>query len=229
MTGLPDSLARLQRLLAEPSTGARVVRGRAGVAGRRAAVLIPFFQEAPVVGEAADVGGLRLVVIEKSPLLRRHAGQVAFPGGGVEARDASSEETALREAREEVGIEPDSVDLLGVLPPAEVAATGYNVTSVVGYWREPRPLEVVDAGEIAAVHTLAVSDLVEPGHRLTWVHPLGYTGPAFLAGELFIWGFTGHLLDGLLRVAGWERPWDAARRAEVPERFLHRRGRDTGQ
>ena len=220
MSGLPGSLAALQAVLADPATGARVVRGRAGVAGRRAAVLIPFFCEPEAAGEPADVAGLRLVFIEKSPLLRRHAGQIAFPGGGVEPRDASSEETALREAREEVGIEARTVELLGVLPPAHVAATGYNVTSVVAYWREPRPLEVVDPGEIAAVHTVAVADLVAPGNRLTWVHPLGHSGPAFWAGELFIWGFTGHLLDLTLQLAGWEREWDRDRVVDIPARFM---------
>lgn len=228
MSGVPDSLVALASALAEPGGGARVVRGREGHHGRRAAVLILFAAEP---GAASGMGpdGLRLVVIEKSARLRKHAGQVAFPGGGVEASDASSEEAALREAREEVGIDPREVDLLGVLPPAHVAATGYHVTSVVGWWRAPRPLEVVDTVEVAAVHQLSVADLIAPANRLTWVHPLGYEGPAFVVGELFIWGFTGHLVSGLLRVAGWERPWDAARVAEIPERFLHRAGHDTGQ
>ena len=53
--------------------------------------------------------------------------------------------------------------------------------------------------------------------------------PAFVVGELFIWGFTGHLIDGLLDLAGWSRPWDPRRMELVPERFLHRAGLDTGQ
>ena len=65
--------------------------------------------------------------------------------------------------------------------------------------------------------------------RLTWRLPMGHRGPAFAVEDLFIWGFTGHLLDGLIALAGWEQPWDTRRTELVPERFLHRAGLDTGQ
>lgn len=225
MTALPSALEHLRARLAAPGGGARVVRGRESRPGRKAAVLILF--SAPTPDAAPD--DLQVVIIEKAAHLRKHAGQCAFPGGGVEPQDASSEETALREAREEVRLDPASVDLLGVLPPAHVAATGYDVTSVVGWWRQPHPLEIGDVEEIAAVHLVRVGDLIDPANRVTWFLPSGHRGPAFKVGELFIWGFTGHLIDGLLTVAGWGQPWDERVRELVPERFLHRAGRDNGQ
>ena len=79
--------------------------------------------------------------------LRSHAGQCAFPGGGVEPQDASSEAAAFREAAEEVGLRAETVELLGVLPAAHVAVTGYDVVPVVGWWRAPHPLRIVDAIE----------------------------------------------------------------------------------
>lgn len=224
MTARPASLDRLVAGLAEPGGGARVVRGRPARNGRKAAVLMLF--SGPADAAAAD---LSLVIIEKSAHLRSHAGQCAFPGGGVEPDDASSEDAAFREAREEVGLHPETVDLLGVLPPAHVAVTGYDVTPVVGWWRDPHPLEIVDDIEVAAIHRVSVGDLIDPANRLTWRLPMGHRGPAFVVGDLFIWGFTGHLLDGLLALAGWEEPWEVRRTELVPARFWHRAGNDTGQ
>ena len=130
----------------------------------------------------------------------------------------------LRARVAEVGIAPEGVSVLGVLPEAHVAASGFDVTSVVGWWPAPRPLVPVDTFEVAAVHSLALGHLVDPANRLTWTHPSGYRGPAFVVDDLFVWGFTGHLLDGLVRLAGWEKPWDVRRTAPIPPRFL--RGRD---
>ena len=65
--------------------------------------------------------------------------------------------------------------------------------------------------------------LVDAASRWMAVHPSGYTGPAFVVGDLFIWGFTAHLLDGLLDLAGWTQVWDRDRTAEIPARFLHGR------
>ena len=162
----------------------------------------------------------QITVIERATTLRRHAGQVAFPGGGMELADATVTDAALREAQEEVGLEPSLVSVLGTLPVAWVPASNYNVTPVLGVWDGSMALWPADPAEVGAVHSLRMSALAEPEVRVRGEHPGGYRGPAFEMGELFIWGFTAHLLDEALDLAGWARPWDASRIVEVPERFL---------
>jgi hypothetical protein len=62
--------------------------------------------------------------------------------------------------------------------------------------------------------------LVDPANRARVRHPRGYIGPAFLVDDHLIWGLTAHLLDGVLDLAGWQRPWNADRMLEIPARYL---------
>jgi 8-oxo-dGTP pyrophosphatase MutT (NUDIX family) len=175
--------------------------------GRGAAVLM-LFGEGP---RGADV-----LLIERAHDMRSHAGQVAFPGGAVDATDADAESAALREAQEETGLDPAGVDVLAHLPALFLPPSGYVVTPVLGWWRSPSPVHAVDRAEVASVHRVPLAELLEPGNRLSVRHPGGYVGPAFRVADLLVWGFTGGLLDRLLRLAGWERPWDAARVHDLP-------------
>jgi len=187
------------------SSGIRRPRG-----GRRAGVLILF----------TDESDPRVTIIERATTLRRHAGQVAFPGGAMEPDDGTVVQAALREAEEEVGLDRSLVHVLGELPVAWVPASNYDVTPVIGVWDGGRELWPADPGEVGAVHSLRVSALADPAVRVRGQHPGGYRGPAFVVGDLFIWGFTAHLLDESLNLAGWARPWDASRIQQVPKRFL---------
>ena len=203
-----DALSRLRAGLGgqlPDSSGIRRPRG-----GRRAGVLMLF----------TDEEDPRVTLIERATTLRRHAGQVAFPGGAMEATDASIVDAALREAKEEVGLEPHLVRVLGELPVAWVPASNYDVTPVVGAWGGSIALWPADPAEVGAVHSIHVSHLADPANRVRSRHPGGYVGPAFLAGDLFIWGFTAHLLDEALDLAEWARPWDTSVVVDVPERFL---------
>ena len=202
-------LEPLRTALAGPEAAAAVASRRAA-GGRPAAVLIALAQ----YPQATSV-----VLVEKDARLRTHAGQVAFPGGGIEPADVSAVAGALREADEEVGLAPSEIDVLGVLPPAHVRASDFDVTAVVGAWQAPRPLVPVDVGEIAAVHSVPLDVLLDPANRVTWRHESGFEGPGFVVGELFVWGFTAYLLDGLFDLAGWTVPWDVERLSDIPERF----------
>lgn len=200
-----DALVEGLQGMRPDSSGIRRPRG-----GRRAGVLMLLTDETD-----PDI-----TVIERATTLRRHAGQVAFPGGAMEDADATITDAALREAQEEVGLEPSLVRVLGTLPVAFVPASNYDVTPVLGLWDGSMDLWPADPAEVGAVHTLKMSALAEPEVRVRGRHPGGYTGPAFVMGELFIWGFTAHLLDEALDLAGWSQPWDASRVVGVPARFL---------
>jgi 8-oxo-dGTP pyrophosphatase MutT (NUDIX family) len=179
-------------------------------AGRQSAVLILF-------GEGAR--GPELLLMERASSLRSHAGQPSFPGGALDPEDGDPMadgplRAALREAEEETGLDPSGVQLFGVLPKLYIPVSGFVVTPVLGWWREPTPVGVVDPAETARVFTVPVADLTDPAHRATTVHPSGHRGPAFLVESALVWGFTAGIIDRLLHYAGWELPWD--REKQVP-------------
>lgn len=200
----PSEIQRLRALLTDPAAP-REVRGTR----RAAAVLI-------LLSASAD--GYRTVLVEKRPDLRSHAGQLAFPGGGAEATDVDPVATALREAHEEVGVVPHDVDVLGTLATRRIPRSGFDVTAVVGWWRRPGPLQVVDTAELSAVYQVEIQTLADPSHRDMW--RLGEVkGPGFWVDDLYIWGFTAYLLDDLFELFGWTLAWDATRTSQIPQRF----------
>jgi 8-oxo-dGTP pyrophosphatase MutT (NUDIX family) len=152
-----------------------------------------------------------LLFIQRSADLRLHAGQPAFPGGAIDAADDGPVAAALREAAEEVGVDPAGVDVVGTLPELFIPRTGFRVVPVLAWWREPGAVAPVDPAEVAAVERISVSELADPQTRVTVRGPSGYLGPAFRVKGLLIWGFTAVLVDRLLALAGWERPWDTAK------------------
>jgi 8-oxo-dGTP pyrophosphatase MutT (NUDIX family) len=172
--------------------------------GRSAAVLVPLLPRPE---------GLHVLFTERSKELRSHAGQVSFPGGSVDAADADVRQAALREAREEVGLRAEHVEIIGVLDDCPTFVTGYVITPVVGVID---PLAFTAAGrypwapseaEIAALHELPLSAFCDPANlRVEW---RAREGSLF---ELYwytvegttVWGATARILHQLIELANKE-------------------------
>jgi 8-oxo-dGTP pyrophosphatase MutT (NUDIX family) len=192
--------------------------------GRRSAVLV-LFGPGPAVDRGVPAGTSAaddpdLLLIQRMPGLRRHGGQPAFPGGAIEPGDAGPVEAALREAAEEVGLDPAGVDVIGTAPELFIPRSGFLVTPVLGWWRRPVAVRPADPGEVAAVVRVRICELADRANRLTVRHPSGIAGPAFRVGGMLVWGFTAGLIDMLLTLGGWERPWDAGRVEDLPAEAL---------
>lgn len=164
---------------------------------------------------------LDVLLLARATTLRAHPGQVAFPGGRLDPGDDGPIAAALREAVEETGLDPAGVEVLGVLGDIPLAFSQHLVTPVLGWWRHPSAIRVVDEAESADVFRVPVADLLNPSNRgVTVIRRDGqeWRGPAFLVrnatGEHLVWGFTGMLLEGLFDRLGWTEPWDQSR--ELP-------------
>lgn len=181
---------------------------------REAAVLVlfsgPHADHRP--GEVPADADLLLTV--RADTLRHHAGQAAFPGGAADPADTGPVHTALREAREETGIDPDRLHPLATCERMFIPPSGFHVVPVLAYSPDPGPVAVIDASETAAVTRVPLRAFINPANRLM-VHSGGaaprFAGPAFLLNEMLVWGFTGHVISAMLDVAGWSQPWDTGK------------------
>ena len=175
--------------------------------GRRSAVLMLL---------ADGPSGPDLLLTARASTLRAHAGQPAFPGGKQDPGE-DAVQTAVREAMEETGLQPASVTPAALFPDLFLGFSGFLVSPVLAYWHTPGPVGPVDPAETAAVARVPVVDLADPANRGRVRHPGGYIGPAFEVAGMVVWGFTAGLVEVLLDLGGWTRPWDPRRYITLPE------------
>ncbi len=152
----------------------------------------------PVLNRPA---GATLLFVRKAQHLKRHAGQVGFPGGRVDGGDANCEATALREAHEEVGIDPTQVQVLGQLDDERTYVTDFHIRPVVGWIAEPQPEFAWDPGELDGVLEVGLQELIDE-RPASWVE-FALFGQVWrmpryeFSGARVVWGATARILRNL--------------------------------
>jgi 8-oxo-dGTP pyrophosphatase MutT (NUDIX family) len=181
--------------------------------------------------DGGDSDDLQLVLVRRPDSMRHHAGQIGFPGGAVEDADVDAVAAALREAREEVGIEPAWVEVLGAAGRVPVAVSGFDVELVIGLWDGTGRL-VPSPGEVDAIlrptlrqladpanhGTLPLAELIGLERAATRQLPPEAFSPVFHVDGHIVWGFTAGVLSELLDALGLPGPplpptWPRARTA----------------
>ena len=175
---------------------------------------------------------LDVLLLVRASTLRSHAGQPAFPGGKIDPEDYEQAErqgvsvaqiAALREANEETGLNPEGVEILGQLPALPLPVSDFMVTPVIGWWRDPSDVQVVDFNESALIARVPVRDLLNPANRhMSYVRrgDSKHLTPAFRVEqdghEFTVWGFTAMLLDSIFNSLGWSVDWDRNDKRPAP-------------
>jgi len=167
-------------------------------AGRESAAVTPASVLVPIIAHAAE---LTVLFTQRTAHLRRHSGQVSFPGGRAEAQDPTPEVTALRETHEEIGLPPERVEVLARMPEY-LTRTGYRVTPVIGLIAPPLEL-VPDSREVDEVFEVPLAFLLDPANaqrrtREIEGRTVGYY--VFEYEERVIWGATAGMLVNLYRM-----------------------------
>ncbi len=180
---------------------------------RRSAVLMLF-------GEGPD--GPDLLLTERAHHMRSHPGQVSFPGGSIDPGE-TPEQTALREAQEETGLDPAGVEVFAELPELWLPPSNFAVAPLLAWWRDPSPVSVLSPDEVHAVWRVPISELRDPAHRITVLGPRGWRSPGFLIGDdkdVILWGFTGGIVARLFEFLGWIDDLPDAPERELPAYML---------
>ncbi|MCW3045841.1 MAG: CoA pyrophosphatase, partial [Solirubrobacterales bacterium] len=176
---------RLRAVLLDPAEAAGLdVHGRID-----AAVLVPLYLRD---------GDLHAVVTKRRGELRRHAGEISFPGGRQDDDETDLRLTALREAHEEIGLPPSAVELVGALQPTPTIATNYAVYPFVGLI-EPGHLWTPSVAEVETVLEFSLSELrAGYGRQRMLRRGVPFRTDVYVVGDHLIWGATARMLSDLL-------------------------------
>jgi 8-oxo-dGTP pyrophosphatase MutT (NUDIX family) len=187
----PANHHHIERLRSVLSKEVPIPRERLAGNAKGAAVLVPIFERH---------GELHLVYIRRSDHVASHRGQVAFPGGRVDPTDPTLLDTALREAQEEVAIDPLTVDVLGAFPEMSTLTSGIIVAPFAGVIPATSRLSPCP-NEVAEIFEVPLSALVDPKYRgeLEWGGNRSKY-PAILYGGQTIWGLTLRITENLLTI-----------------------------
>jgi 8-oxo-dGTP pyrophosphatase MutT (NUDIX family) len=185
----PELAEALRAVLLDPAEAAGLdVHGRVD-----AAVLVPLY---------VQDGELHVVLTRRRADLRRHAGEVSFPGGRQDDDETDLRVTALREAHEEIGLPPAAVELVGALQPTPTIATNYAVYPFVGLI-EPGLEWTVSAREVDEVLELSLADLrAGYGRQRLLRRGVPFRTDVYVVGETLVWGATARMLSDLLERLG---------------------------
>jgi 8-oxo-dGTP pyrophosphatase MutT (NUDIX family) len=144
-----------------------------------------------------------LTFIRRASTLRAHSGEIAFPGGATDVNDVSPIVTALREAQEEIGLDPSRVEVLGIMPPVFTAVSNFLITPVVAYLPAGPGRLQLQTSEVAEVILLPLQGLADPAiyHTEQWMRDdVPHTVYFFDYGSYRIWGATARMLNTLLEL-----------------------------
>jgi len=156
---------------------------------------------AVLVGMLDRPDGLTVLLTQRTAHLNDHAGQISLPGGRIDPTDPDPVFAALREAREEVGLPPDHVEVIGRLD-TYITGTGFEITPVVGLVRAPFVLQL-DSFEVAEAFEVPLAFIIDPANHERHMRELRGRMRSFMVlpyGERYIWGATAAMLVNLAEV-----------------------------
>lgn len=180
---------------------------------RHAAVLALFAEPGENRRDPRDPRDTDIFLVQRSPHLAHHPGQIAFPGGGVDPGE-TPEEAAVRETTEETGVVAACIEVVGSLGEVALPVSGNLVTFVLGWSPRVQASDIWDKAEVLHPLRIPVGELLDPDNR-AYVRLAGFQSAGFRLPTGWVWGFTGNLLSYLFDELGWTIPWDENRHHEM--------------